>query len=416
MTWPEAPFETLYAVPSRNGVYKPKEFHGRGCRIVNMGELFGLDFISTQDMERIDLSDAEKATSLLEDGDLLFGRRSLVEAGAGKCSLVVHPGDPLTFESSIIRVRVRSDLVDPRFLYYYFRSPQGRGRIRSIVSGTNVKGIRGSDLKGLMVAFPSPPTQRTIADNLSVYDNLIENNRRRMALLEDALRQVYREWFVRFRFPGREHTRIISGLPEGWKRMRIGDVADCVGGGTPPTAVPHYWEDGEITWITPTDVTRNAHLVLLDSAKKITEAGLQNSSAKLVPPHAVLMTSRASVGFFAVAGREVCTNQGFISVVAHEPMRSPYFLFHLSERVEEIRAMGSGSTYPEVSRGKFRELEVMLPAQTLVTAFCAQVTDVLKLIRILKQQNEKLRAARDLLLPRLMNGDVVVNTTVDAHT
>ena len=120
------------------------------------------------------------------------------------------------------------------------------------------------------------------------------------------------------------------------------------------------------------------------------------------------MTSRASVGFFAVAGREVCTNQGFISIVPQKQIFWPYFLFHLSERVEEIRAMGSGSTYPEVSRGKFRELEVLLPNQSLVTAFCEQATDLLEQIRILKQQNQKLRAARDLLLPRLMSGEIAV--------
>lgn len=120
------------------------------------------------------------------------------------------------------------------------------------------------------------------------------------------------------------------------------------------------------------------------------------------------MTSRASLGFFAVAGREVCTNQGFISIVSHDPILWPYFLFHLNERVEEIRVMGSGSTYPEVSRGKFREFEVLLPKHAMTTAFCEQATEFLKQIRILKQQNQKLRAARDLLLPRLMSGEIAV--------
>ena len=120
------------------------------------------------------------------------------------------------------------------------------------------------------------------------------------------------------------------------------------------------------------------------------------------------MTSRASVGFFAVAGRGVCTNQGFISIVAHDANLWPYFLFHLSERVEEIRAMGSGSTYPEVSRGKFRDLEMLLPKHSLASAFCEPATELLKQIRILKQQNHMLRAARDLLLPRLMSGEIAV--------
>jgi type I restriction enzyme S subunit len=123
--------------------------------------------------------------------------------------------------------------------------------------------------------------------------------------LAEAARQLCREWFVHLRFPGHEHTRITNGVPEEWKRQRLGNIAECVGGGTPSTSVASYWEDGDVTWVTPTDVTRNNHFVLLDSEKKITEAGLQNSSAKLVPPHAVLMTSRASVGFFAVAARDL---------------------------------------------------------------------------------------------------------------
>jgi type I restriction enzyme S subunit len=292
----------------------------------------------------------------------------------------------------------------PRFVAYFLQNI-----LRNYQSDkAAVPGVNRNVLHELKARTADPKSQIRIADILSAYDDLIENNRRRMALLEETARQLYREWFVRLRFPGHEHTRITNGVPEGWARRRIGDIAECVGGGTPSTTVSAYWEDGDVMWVTPTDVTRNKHLVLLDSEKKITEGGLQNSSARLVPSHAVLMTSRASVGFFAVAGREVCTNQGFISVVPHESSLSPFLLFHLSERVEEIRAMGSGSTYPEVSRGKFREFEVLLPRATLASAFDEQATQLLKQIRILKQQGQKLRTARDLLLPRLMSGEITV--------
>jgi type I restriction enzyme S subunit len=258
------------------------------------------------------------------------------------------------------------------------------------------------------ISFPELIVQKRISSILSAYDDLIENNRRRMALLEDAAHQLYREWFVRLRFPGYEHTPVDNGIPTRWERKRIGDVADCIGGGTPSTTNPYFWEEGDITWVTPTDVTRNKHFVLLDTEKKITTAGLQSSSAKLVPPYAVLMTSRASVGIFAIAGKEVCTNQGFISIVPHDPVFSSFLLFQLSERVEEIRSMGSGSTYPEVSRGKFREFEVLVPPDQLVTLFGEQTEIQLKLIRVLKQQNQKLSSARDLLLPRLMSGELAV--------
>lgn len=142
MSWEEVPFESLYAVPSRNGVYKTKEHHGEGTRIVNMGELFAYDTISDQEMKRLQMSEAELEVSGLANGDLLFGRRSLVEAGAGKSSIVEGLTEPTTFESSIIRVRLDPTQANPRFYFYWLRSHIGKGRIafrkatRAYVSST----------------------------------------------------------------------------------------------------------------------------------------------------------------------------------------------------------------------------------------------------------------------------------------
>ncbi len=337
-------------------------------------------------------------------GDVLLTHKGTL----GNVALVTEADPFIMLTPQVTYYRTDSSHLLNRFLVYAFREPGFQARMHAVGAQGTRPYVGITAQRRLQIVFPSNDIQGRIADMLSAYDDLIDNNRRRMALLEEAARQLYREWFVRLRFPGHEHTRITNGVPEGWERRRIGDVADCVGGGTPSTSVSSYWEDGDVTWVTPTDATRNRHFVLLDSEKKITEAGLQNSSAKLVPPHAVLMTSRASVGFFAVAGREVCTNQGFISIVPTDATLWPYFLFHLSERVEEIRVMASGSTYPEVSRGKFRGLEVLLPKHSLTLAFGEYATEVLKQVRVLKQQDEKLRAARDLLLPRLMAGKMPV--------
>ncbi len=293
---------------------------------------------------------------------------------------------------------------NPRFVYYFLRTLDFR---RFDVGNSNPT-LNRNHIHDIPVLIPPRDVQDHIAAILGAYDDLIENNHRRMVLLDDAARQMYREWFLRLRFPGYEHTPFPDGVPANWERRRIGEIADCIGGGTPSTKILSFWEDGDVTWVTPTDVTRNKHFVLLDSEKKITEEGLRNSSAKLVASHAVLMTSRASVGFFAIAGREVCTNQGFISVVPHDPVLSAYLLFHLSERVEEIRSMASGSTYPEVSRGKFRELEVIVPARPLTLLFDEYAAHLLGQIRILKLQEARLRAARDILLPQLITGAITV--------
>jgi len=408
MSRTEVSFETLFAVPARNGVYKPKEFHGTGIRIVNMGEMFGYDFISDQEMNKLELNDNELVANSLEDGDLLFGRRSLVEAGAGKCSIVVKPTEPLTFESSIIRVRVVKNVVNPRFLYYFFRSPEGRGRTRSIVSGTNVKGIRGSDLKRLQVPCPPRNIQDGIASILSAYDDLTENNRRRIALLEESARELYREWFVQLRFPGYENTRIVDGLPRGWKKIRMEDVCESVGGGTPSTTNPAYWEGGTITWVIPSDITKNDCLVLLDSEKKITEEGYRNSSAKMVPAETILMTSRASVGFFGLIDKQVCTNQGFISIIPYQDGFRMYLLHNLMNRREEILLRAGGATYKEINKSTFRGMEIVIPDSKVLLPFQKFAYDCIRQTRLLKKQNALLIEARDILLPKLMSGEIEV--------
>jgi type I restriction enzyme S subunit len=384
---------------------KASDYVDEGTPVINVRNI-GFGGLTAQRLEFVNEETAERlASHLLEQRDIVFGRKGAVD----RHLFVREEQEHWIQGSDCIRLRFLTEDVVSRFVSYSFLT-QAHQKWMLAQSGNKatMASLNHDVIKRISFGMPKPAVQRKIADVLSAYDDLIENNGRRMALLEEAARELYREWFVRLRFPGHEHTPITDGVPEGWERRRIRDIADCVGGGTPSTRVSAFWEDGDVTWVTPTDVTRNKHFILLDSETKITEAGLRNSSAKLVPPHAVLMTSRASVGFFAITGREVCTNQGFISVVPREPSLAPYLLFHLSDRVEEIRAMGSGSTYPEVSRGKFREFEVRIPRDLLISAFDEQATQILNQIRILKQQIARLRAARDVLLPRLMSGQIAV--------
>jgi type I restriction enzyme, S subunit len=407
MSWPRLRFESLYVEPSRNGVYKSREFHGSGMKIVNMGELFAYDFIGDQEMQRLNMTEPEMTRNSLEDGDLLFGRRSLVESGAGKCSIVEGLSEPTTFESSIIRVRVDQSRIRPRFLFYWFKSHYGRGSVMAIVTGTNVKGIRASVLKDIDVICPPLEVQDKIIGILRSYDDLIENNRRRIGLLEQAARLLYQEWFVHLRFPGHDHVPVVGGVPAGWARKKIADVCETVGGGTPSTGVADYW-DGDITWVVPTDVTRNDCLALLDSERKITDKGLRESSAKMLPAQSILMTSRASVGFFALIDQPVSTNQGFINIIPHQNEHRMYMLFNLMSRVEEIRGNAKGSTYPEISKGRFREMDIIIPSETFIHEFGGVAGDIVQQVWCLKKAILQLTKARDLLLPRLMNGEIAV--------
>ena len=292
---------------------------------------------------------------------------------------------------------------DPRFVYYKLQTLH----LERFNGGVSVPTLNRNALDTFTVRVPPQPEQLRIVSVLSSYDDLIENNRRRIRLLEQAAEVIYKEWFIHLRFPGHEKAKIIDGVPEGWDRKRIGDVCETVGGGTPSTKVARYW-DGDITWIVPSDVTKNDSLILLDSERKITEEGLLQSSAKIVPAETILMTSRASVGFFALVDSDICTNQGFINIIPRNEEMRMYLLFNFMSRVAEIRSNAKGTTYTEISKGRFRAMDILIPSETLMVEFGTVVSDIVRLVRRLKRSTLQLTRARDLLLPRLMNGELKV--------
>ena len=293
---------------------------------------------------------------------------------------------------------------NPRYIYYFLHTL----KLERFDVGNSNPTLNRNHIHNLKIKIPPLEIQNKIADILSRYDETIANNRRRIELLERSSRLLYREWFVHLRYPGHEHGAIGSdGIPEGWKKKKIENVCETVGGGTPSTKNPDYW-DGDITWVVPTDITRNNCLALLNSERKITEKGLKESSAKMLPPETILMTSRASVGFFALVDREVCTNQGFISIVPYQTRLQMYLLHNLMYRVEEIRSHAGGTTYAEISKTRFRNLDIVIPSKLLLEQFQEQAHKIFQQVQLLQKQNQKLQAARDLLLPRLMNGEINV--------
>ena len=325
-----------------------------------------------------------------------------IGATIGKCGIA--PAECLTNQQ--INSVIANDECDPKFLYYLLCNSVDI--VKGMGGGAATPIVNKSKFENIDFLVPPLRQQQEIGRILSAYDDMIENNRRRIALLEEAARLLYREWFVQFRFPGHERVPLIDGLPEGWERQTFDDVSETIGGGTPKTEKPEFWNDGDIPWYTPTDITRNSCLALLDSETKIAEAGLRGSSVKMLPAGTVLMTSRASVGFFGIIETPSCTNQGFISIIPHDPRARMYLLHNLMHRVEEIRSHAGGATYKEISKGKFRALPVVIPDAALLREFEHQASTLHAQVRTLHSQNQKLAQARDLLLPRLMNGSISV--------
>lgn len=346
--------------------------------------------------------------SKFENGDIIFARITPC-LEHGKTAKVSNLTDSKGFGSTEFFVfRGREGISDPDYIYYLARSPVIREpAIKSMTGASGRQRAQKIVVENTSIRVPELQEQRRIASILSAYDDLIENNRRRIQLLEQSAQLLYKEWFIHLRFPGHEHVTITDGVPEGWERRTIADVCETVGGGTPSTKVSEYW-GGDVTWIVPTDVTKNDCLILLDSERKITEKGLRESSAKLVPANTILMTSRASVGFFALMDIEVCTNQGFINIIPHDEEMRMYLLFNLMSRVAEIRSNAKGTTYPEISKGRFRQMDIVIPTKNLVIDFAKTVCDIMQQVRYLKHSTLKLTQARDLLLPRLMNGEISV--------
>ena len=297
---------------------------------------------------------------------------------------------------------------DVRFLYYWFKSHEGKHIIDSIAKGTAQKAVPIEGLKNIEILAPSYTIQHRIATILSRYDSLIENYQKQIKLFEEAAQRLYKEWFVDLHFPGHENTKIVDGVPEGWEKKKIAEICDTIGGGTPSTKNVAYYEGGTISWVTPTDITRNNCLCLLSTEKKITKEGLDHSSAKLLPPETILMTSRASVGYFGICDFEVCTNQGFISCIPFEKDYQMFLLYNLMNRVEEIRIKAGGSTYLEISKSVFRNLNIIYPSSSIACRFQRKAHRILDSIKSLAKQIRLLTEARDRLLPKLMSGELVV--------
>jgi type I restriction enzyme S subunit len=343
--------------------------------------------------------------SQLRAGDILFVR---VGANRGDCCVVPSGLGELNC-ANIVFARPKQPT---GFHAFFFQSALGRNLLLSASVGSAQGVINTGSVATMPVPLPPLSIQHRIAGILSAYDELIENNQRRIKILQSMARTLYREWFVHFRFPGHEnHPRVASPvgeIPEGWEVKTVADSFAISGGGTPSRKDDRYWEGGQIQWYSPSDLTGDATMFMDDSSDHITELGLAESSARLFPPQSVMLTSRATIGAVAINTCEACTNQGFITCLPNE--RVPlYFLFHwVTENVPTFQRMASGATFKEISRGVFKTIEFVHPPAKLVRHFEDASAPIAEQVLTLQRRVTNLRRTRDLLLPRLLSGQLNV--------
>jgi type I restriction enzyme S subunit len=379
---------------------KASDYVEEGTPVINVRNIgFGdlkpekLEFVGDETAERL-------ATHLLQRQDIVFGRKGAVD----RHLFVVEEQENWLQGSDCIRLRFSTDAVVPRFISYLFLTDAHRKwMLAQSGNKATMASLNHDIIKRIPLSVPTPTVQRGIVDTLSTYDDLIANNRRRMALLEEAARQLYKEWFVRLCFPGHEHTRITNGMPEGWERKTVADVAEV------NRASLGSSFDGEIEYVDISSVTPG----------QINETAVHDfhdapSRARRVVRHGDIIWScvRPNRRSYAVIWQppiNLIVSTGF-AVLTPRTVPTAFLCFATTTDafVGYLENHARGAAYPAVIARDFERVELLVPSRALLTSFNDFVEPTLSQIHNLRVQNQKLRAARDLLLPRLMSGEIVV--------
>jgi type I restriction enzyme S subunit len=337
---------------------------------------------------------------------LKYGDIVMCEGGEpGRCAIWKESVPGMMIQKALHRIRPR-DCLDHRFLFYSFLHKGKIGTFAPLCTGATIRHLPRQRLAKVEIEFPQLEVQRGIADILSAYDDLIENNRRRMALLEQSARHLYEEWFVRLRFPGHERSRVADGVPQGWERGSVSDFYETASGGTPSRTNPDFFT-GEIPWVKTQELLNT---FITDTDEKITEDALKKSAAKLFPERTVLVAMYgATIGQIGILATPATSNQACCAIIPRG-IRGSYiyaFLFFL-ENKPKLVSLSMGAAQNNVNQQTIRSYPMVMPPRLLAERFYATLGPVFDQWLNLQHQTEKLRAARDLLLPRLMSGEIAV--------
>ena len=268
--------------------------------------------------------------------------------------------------------------------------------------------------------------QRAIAHILGTLDDKIELNRRMNRTLEAMARALFTSWFVDFDpvrakmegrdtglpkgiaalFPDRLVDSELGEIPEGWEISEMGEEVDAVGGATPSTKDPAYWNEGQHHWATPKDLSKLLSPVLLGTDRKITDAGVQKISSGLLPPGTVLLSSRAPIGYLAIAEVPTAVNQGFIAMVCRRQLPNLYVLSWCYENLEHIKDISGGSTFAEINKKAFRPLPVVVPSKRVLGVYEDESRSLYDRVVSNTRESALLVSLRDTLLPKLVSGEL----------
>ena len=350
-----------------------------------------------------DLSEMRFEKDEQERYGLKYGDLVVCEGGEpGRCAIWKNQIPNMKIQKALHRVRVH-DCLDYRYLYYWFLLAGKTGGLEQYFTGATIKHMPGQKLKSVVIDKPPIGIQRSIADVLSSYDDLIENNQKQIKLLEEAAQRLYKEWFVDLRFPGHENTKITDGVPEGWGKYKFSDITSIMSGGTPKTDVKGFY-NGNIPFYTPKD--SDDSFFVLDTITHISQSGLDNCNSQLYPVNTTIITARGTVGKTTILAVPMAMNQSCYALKCDE-LNSPYYLFFsLKNEVAALKKMANGGVFNTIIVKTFDSIYLIAPTRDVLNMFEASVSPIMEQIKTKARQNIILTEARDRLLPKLMSGEI----------
>ena len=328
------------------------------------------------------------STKMLYRDDSIISARGTV----GEMAMIPFP---MAFNQSCYGLRAKRNIVDPTFLYYLVK--YNVRILQKNTHGSVFDTITRDTFSGIDIDISPIDAQRKIAGILRDLDDKIELNMKLNENLEQQARAFFQESFID------------NADPE-WVIGTISDFGTIVGGSTPSKSKPEYYTKTGIAWITPKDLSINKSKFISHGENDITELGLKNSSATIMPEGTVLFSSRAPIGYIAIAAGEVTTNQGFKSIVPKPEIGTAFVYYFLKHNLAIIEGMASGSTFKEVSGSTMKGVPAVIPDTDTIARFNDFCAPIFAQQRILEEQNQSLAALRDNLLPKLMSGELDVSS------
>lgn len=354
---------------------------------------------------------------ILKKGDIITPLTEQVNGLLGETATI--PEDNIYIQSGDIGLLKPKDNLNDRFAYYLLQSNLVRKQLSAGAQQTKIRHTSPDKIKDCLVYVPVMKTQKKIGIILDSINNKIVNNNNIISKLESLVKTIYDYWFLQFEFPNEEgkpykssggkmvwNEELKREIPEEWRVGYLDDLGTIVAGGTPSTKNNNYYCKTGIAWLTPYDLSNTSNKYINRGERDISEEGLKHSSATLIPKGSVLLTSRAPIGYIGIAANELCTNQGFKSIIPKESYGSEFTYYTVKSIIPYIQRLGSGSTFKEVSKETMQGIKVVLPNLNIVTKYNQKMKTIVSKRKLAEKENSLLIELRNFLLPLLMNGQV----------